>query len=162
MTSQTFKRMGRRIALVGAMAALMAGFTAGAASAEVVVLPEEPLAAEQTVGVVGTPSNAEATFVAIALCNNSVEPGTRCDGEKAVPGLKTKAELAEGVELVVRKGPWVDWDFTKGKPQKLTSETTCEGAPALDPCAVFVSHYKKVMGVTVPLFTSDIVPVVFE
>src|SRR5262245_61727272 len=96
MSSPMFKGIGGRFALVIAAAALLVGFSASTALASVILNPAAPgpyTAAGQVVKVRGT-APAEATEVAIAVCNveTGVAVGGRCDGAKAVPGLKPVSE----------------------------------------------------------------------
>jgi hypothetical protein len=140
------KGMGRRVALLGVLSALMLAVGASAASASVVVSPGGPYNATQTVTVSGTPK-AEATHVAIVACNVSAGEefwGTRCDINSATPGFKTVADYAGGVKITIDRGSWQDYDFTTGTPTPVEeSETTCLNvASEGEQCAVVVSYYK--------------------
>ena len=141
------RRPFKRLGLLVALAALVSGIVAASASATVNLSPAGPYAsAGAEITVSGTSPLKGATNVAIAVCNvaSGVEPGTRCDGEKAIPGLKSLASYEAGLALVVRRGPWTDWDFTKGAPVEGTTKTTCKksGEVANSQCAVVVSYYE--------------------
>jgi hypothetical protein len=142
------RRLFKRFGLLVAVAALVSGIAAASAFASVNLSPAGPYAsAGASVKVSGSSPFKGTTHVAVATCNvaSGVEPGTRCDGPKAIPGLKTLAEYEAGsLELEVRRGPWTDWDFTKGAPVKGTTETTCKktGEAANSQCAVVVSFYE--------------------
>jgi len=148
------KGAGRTGLALAAVAAVLA-VVAPAASASVNLSPGGPFAEVDATTVSGAPPAAfsEATQVAISVCNveTGVTPGTRCDIEGSTPGFVTVAKYAEGVELQVQRGPWQDYTFVKGAPEKVTgSFTTCDNqAGEGDKCAVVVSYYKPAgMGFT--------------
>lgn len=147
MAATRSRRVVKRLGLLVAVAALVSGIAVASAFASVNLSPAGPYAsAGAVVKASGTSPVKGTTHVAVALCNvaSGVELGTRCDGEKAIAGLKTLGEYEAGLNIEVRRGAWTDWDFTKGKPVEGTTKTTCKktGEAANSQCAVVVSYYE--------------------
>lgn len=147
MAATRSRRLFKRLGLLVAVAALVSGIAAASAFGSVNLSPAGPYAsAGAVVKTSGSSPFKGTTHVAVATCNvaSGVVPGTRCDGAKAIPGLKTLAEYEAGLNIEVRRGPWTDWDFTKGAPVKGSTETTCKktGEAANSQCAVVVSYYE--------------------
>lgn len=164
MFESKIKRLGGRLALITAAAALMAAVGASAASAAVTVTPSAGIAwTGAEVSVTGNEIPAGTTDVAIVVCNASVTLGTRCDNESATPGFKSLAQYEAGIAIKVQRGPWVDFDFSKGTPaEELESETTCfsKKANAGDACSVVVSFYKTKGGFA--QLGTQVAPITFE
>ncbi|MFT3864929.1 MAG: hypothetical protein QM729_11710 [Solirubrobacterales bacterium] len=154
-------RFGRRFALLGALTALAMGLMASTAFASVSLSPSGPY--EDTgasVSVSGTSPTSEANYVAIAVCNLTVTPGERCDGERASE-LVSVAKYEAGVKLELSR-EFNDWNYTTGEPFETGTETECENvAGEGDECAVTVSFY-KVAGSAVTQLTAEAEPITFE
>lgn len=168
MTSPLSMRLGRRFALIGAAAAAIAAFGASSAFASVSLSPEGPYSnsAPTAVTVSGTPEGpgAEAEFVGVVVCNTEAAPGTRCDIVSATEGLEPIEAYEESeIQILVRRGPWQDWNFTSGSPTPvLGSETAClSESKGGDQCAVFVSYY-QLEGKTLKQVDVDVAPIVFQ
>ena len=147
MFKSKIKRLGGRLALITAVTALTAAAGASAASAEVFPTPNTGIAfTGAKISVTGNEIPAKATHVTIVVCNMSATPGTKCDATgSGTPGFVTRASYEAGVLIPVRRGPWVNWDFTKGTPPTESGgSTTCFSAEkaAGSPCAVVASFYE--------------------
>src|SRR5262245_36227133 len=128
MTKSKIKRLGRRLALITGLIALTAAVGASAASAAVTVTPNTGIAfTGAKVSVTGNEIPASATHVTAVVCNMSATPGTKCDAEgSGTPGFVTRASYEAGTSIPVRRGPWVNFDFTKGTPPTESGgSTTC-------------------------------------
>jgi len=166
MRKSKIKRFGGRLALITAVAALTAAVGASAASATVVVNPSEGIEwTGDTVNVSGTTGiPAGTTHVTIVVCNAEAIPGTRCDKNSGTPGfVEVGSYSGSGVVIGLQRGPWIDYDFTKGTPPKEgATTTTClsesEGGEA---CAVVVSFYEKLEKGFKQL-GADAAPILFE
>jgi hypothetical protein len=137
----------KRGALIGILAAVMVAASATAASAAVGVSPSSGIAwtgAQVTVKAVGAAPTG-TTHVAAVVCNSEGSPGTRCDAESGTPGFISIGQYEAGYAIPVQRGPWVDFDFTKGTPPtELETTTECYSAKeaAGSACIVAVSFYQ--------------------
>lgn len=146
MFKSKIKRLGGRLALITTATALTMAAAASAASATVVVNPSEGIEwTGDTVSVLGTTGiPTGTTHVAIVVCNAEAIPGTRCDASSGTPGFKTVGEYGTGISIPLRRGPWVDFDFTAGTPpaEKATTTTCLSESEGGEQCAVVVSFYQ--------------------
>lgn len=156
MSSPMFKGLGKRTALIGAIAAVLTGFAASSAFASVNLSPEGPYSPSTTTPVVVSgeapaPIAAETTHVASVVCNATgakAPLGSHCDlgsASSATPSPIGDYE-EELVEVNVRRGAWDDWSFLSGAPAQdpAKTQTTClNTSSAGEACSVVVSYYKQ-------------------
>jgi hypothetical protein len=146
MFKTKIKRLGGRLALITAVTALMAAAGASAASATVTPTPSTGIAfTGAEISVTGNEIPSGTTDVALVVCNMTATPGTKCDVDSGTPGFVTRASYEAGVSIPVRRGPWTNYDFTKGTPPSESGgNTTCYSAEkaAGSPCAVLAAFYE--------------------
>jgi len=160
-------KRARRAAMISAVTALMLGLSAPVALGSITITPAAPGPYESggAYPVKGVPpagkAQEEGTHVTLAVCNLTEAPGKLCDKEGSV-GFRTLGEYAIGIPLELERGPWFNWDFTKGMPEKLATETTCKNiAKEGEPCGVVVSYY-KLAGEEVAQLDAEVAPIEFE
>lgn len=156
---------GGRVALLAALSALMVAVGASAASAKVIVTPNEGVESGSNVVVSGTAPPTGTTEVTAILCNATAEPGERCDPVSGTPGFKTATAYATGFEMLVRRGAWADWNFSMGfppsQPEPATTTTCFSESEGGEPCEVVVSFYEATEKGPKQLGT-DVAPISFE
>lgn len=151
MSSPTFKGLGRRLAMIGALAALMVGLSASTAFASVELSPEPPYEmSPEEITVKGKAPEPGITHFALAHCNfTNVDQedketfGKECDIFGASAGLIAVGPEGEyEEEMEVRKSWEPNYDFTEGMPDPLPGTGTDCTIFGFDPCAVVVAYYE--------------------
>ncbi|HVY77053.1 MAG TPA: hypothetical protein VG898_00930 [Solirubrobacterales bacterium] len=151
MFNPALEGVGRRLATIGAMAALMVGLGASNAFASITLVGpgpyEEPSATIEKVEVTApgfAPFN-EADIVAVAECNLTGILGTRCNAK----GAPMPAELSGGSHTFLNvsiEREFTNFDFTKQGPGE--GETECFSLADLmgKPCGIVASYYEDLGG----------------
>lgn len=159
MSSQTTKQLGRRLALIGALAALTIGAGSATAFATITEVEPDPILNEEPAVVKGSvPGGASA--VALAICNVDVSPvGSACS---AVPGSFTNVTPHAGpyeIELTVFR-TFTNFSFIPPMGPS-GGETECfdENEKGSGQCAVIASYYAEEEEAYVPFGPPSVFPV---